>query len=63
MGNLALGAAVDFTAATGGISDAFSGLQTAAITVLGAVAIAGVVLFGGIYAWKYGKKIFNVISK
>lgn len=54
---------IDFTAATSGISDAFSGLETAAVTVLGAVAVVGIILFGGIYAWKYGKKIFNVISK
>lgn len=59
---MALGT-IDFTSATSGISDAFSGLETAAVGILGAVAVVGIVLFGGIYAWKYGKKIFNVISK
>lgn len=54
---------VDFSSATSGITDAFSSLESAAVTILGAVAVVGIILFGGIYAWKYGKKIFNVISK
>lgn len=54
---------VDMSTATTGITDAFSSIQTAALTILGAVAIVGIVIFGGIYAWKYGKKVFNIISK
>ena len=50
-------------AVTGTVTTEFGEIVTAALTVLGSVAVAGLVLFGGIYAWKYGKKVFNVISK
>lgn len=62
MAQLAL-ATVDMTDATSGITDAFGSIESATLTILGAVAVVGIVLFGGIYAWKYGKKIFSVISK
>lgn len=50
-------------AITTSITGEFADIVTAATTVLGAVAVSGLVLFGGIYAWKYGKKVFTVISK
>lgn len=45
------------------IATQFGTIQTAALTILGSVAVIGIVLFGGIYAWKYGKKVFSVIAK
>ena len=50
-------------AITATINTQFGDLVTSATTVLGSVAVAALVLFGGIYAWKYGKKVFSVISK
>lgn len=50
-------------AITTSITTEFGGIVTAATTVLGSVAAAGLILFGGIYAWKYGKKVFSVIAK
>ncbi|HHK5531547.1 TPA: hypothetical protein ACQUHF_005628 [Bacillus paranthracis] len=38
-------------------------IRDMALTVLGSVAAVAIVLFGGIYVWKYGKKIFSIISK
>lgn len=51
------------TAVTGAITSEFGEIVTAALVVLGSVAGAGLILFGGIYAWKYGKKVFSVIAK
>lgn len=45
------------------VSTAMDTIKTTALTVLGSVAAVAIVLFGGIYAWRYGKKVFNVISK
>lgn len=50
-------------AITSSITSEFGDIVTAGVTVLGSVAVAGLVLFGGIYAWKYGKKVFSVIAK
>lgn len=41
----------------------FTELQTIALSALGAVAGIAIALFAGIYAWRYGKKVFSVISK
>ena len=54
---------MDMTAITTAITENFGDIVTAGVTVLGAVAGAGLILFGGIYAWKYGKKVFSVIAK
>jgi hypothetical protein len=51
------------TAITTSITSEFGTIVTAAVTVLGAVAVSALILFGGIYAWKYGKKVFSTISK
>jgi hypothetical protein len=51
------------SAVTGSITTEFGEIVTAALVVLGSVAGAGLILFGGIYAWKYGKKVFSVIAK
>lgn len=50
-------------AITTSITTEFGEIVTAALIVLGSVAGAGLILFGGIYAWKYGKKVFSVIAK
>jgi len=38
-------------------------IQSIALIVLGSVAGVAIVLFGAIYAWRYGKKVFAIISK
>lgn len=53
----------DMTSVTTSVTSKFSEIVTAALVVLGSVAAAGLILFGGIYAWKYGKKVFSVIAK
>lgn len=50
-------------AITTSITSEFQTIVTAGVTVLGSVAVAGLVLFGGIYAWRYGKKVFSTIAK
>jgi hypothetical protein len=50
-------------AITADIETQFGEIVTAAVTVLGAVAVSALILFGGIYAWKYGKKVFSTISR
>lgn len=48
---------------TASITSEFADIVTAGLTVLGSVAGAGLILFGGIYAWRYGKKVFSTIAK
>lgn len=48
---------------TSGITDTMGQIVTAGLAVVGAVALAAIVLFGGIYLWRYGKKVFNVVAK
>lgn len=38
-------------------------VQLTALAALAAIAVVAISLFGGIYAWKYGKKVFAVISR
>lgn len=45
------------------ITSSFTTIKTTALAALAAVAGVAILLFGAIYAWKYGKKVFNVISK
>lgn len=42
---------------------AFGELQTTALMALGAVGVIAIVLFAGIYAWRYGKQVFKVVAK
>lgn len=56
-------AAEDLSSVTTSVTENFTSIQTMAITILGSVAVVAIVLFGGIYGWKYGKKVFSVISK
>lgn len=45
------------------ITDAFGDLQATALSALGAVAVIAIALFAGIYAWRYGKKVFSIIAR
>lgn len=45
------------------MTSAFENVKATGLAALGAIAIIGISLFAGIYAWKYGKKIFAIISK
>jgi len=45
------------------ITDAFGDLQATALGALGAVAVIAIALFAGIYAWRYGKKVFSIIAR
>lgn len=51
------------TEITSNITSTMGDIVTAGLVVVGAVAVAAIVLFGGVYLWKYGKKIFNVVAK
>jgi len=42
---------------------AFGDLQATALAALGAVAVIAIALFAGIYAWRYGKKVFSIIAR
>ena len=42
---------------------AFGDLQTTALSALGAIGVIAIVLFAGIYAWRYGKQVFKVVAK
>jgi hypothetical protein len=53
----------DMSVVTTSITAKFTEIVTAALLVLGSVAAAGLILFGGIYAWRYGKKVFSVVAK
>jgi hypothetical protein len=53
----------DMTAVTSNITTKMGEIVTAALLVLGSVAGAALILFGAIYAWKYGKKVFSVVSR
>ncbi len=48
---------------TGAITKAFGDLQTTALSILAAVGGIAILLFAGIYGWKYGKKVFSIIAK
>ena len=45
------------------VTSSMGSLKDAALAILAAVAGVAILLFGGIYAWRYGKKVFSVISK
>lgn len=62
-GTGAFAAGEDMSTISTSITTQFGSIVTAALVVLGAVAGSGLILFGGIYAWKYGKKVFSVIAK
>lgn len=38
-------------------------IKNTAMTILASVAGIAIVLFGAIYGWRYGKKVFSIISK
>ncbi|MMZ55480.1 hypothetical protein D1872_173340 [compost metagenome] len=48
---------------TGAVTSAFDGLKTIALAILAAVGGIAILLFAGIYGWKYGKKVFSIIAK
>jgi hypothetical protein len=56
-------AAEDLSSVSTSVSSQMGEIQTMAITILGSVAVVAIVLFGGIYGWRYGKKVFQTISK
>lgn len=45
------------------MTEAFGGIKTTALLALASIGGIAIVLFGGIYAWKYGKKVFSIIAK
>nr|WP_192962726.1 hypothetical protein [Paenibacillus popilliae] len=57
------GAAVGTKKVIDDMKGAFGDLQTTALTALGAVGVIAIVLFAGIYAWRYGKQVFKVVAK
>lgn len=45
------------------VTSTMGDLKDAALAVLAGIAGVAILLFGGIYIWRYGKKVFSVISK
>lgn len=45
------------------ITNAFSNVKATALACLAAIGGVAILLFAGIYAWRYGKKVFSVIAK
>lgn len=50
-------------AAVTSVKEQMGAIATGALIVLGAVAAVGIGLFAGIYIWRYGKKVFQIIAK
>lgn len=42
---------------------AFGEVQTTALSALGTIGVIAIALFAGVYAWRYGKKVFSIIAK
>jgi hypothetical protein len=51
------------TSVVDSMKTAFSSLQATALTALGSIAVIAITLFSAIYAWRYGKQVFKIISK
>lgn len=51
------------TAVVSSMTDAFGSIKATALAALTAIAGIAILLFGAIYAWRYGKKVFTIISK
>lgn len=51
------------TATVTAITDAFGNVKATALACLAAIGGVAILLFAGIYAWRYGKKVFSVIAK
>lgn len=62
-GSSVLAAPNDYSQITDSVTSTMSGIKDAALMVIAGVAGVAILLFGGIFIWKYGKKIFSVISK
>ncbi|MFD2334703.1 hypothetical protein ACFSR7_36125 [Cohnella sp. GCM10020058] len=45
------------------VTSAMTIVKLTAVAILAAVAVIAIVLFGGIYGWRYGKKVFTIIAK
>lgn len=48
---------------TSQVTSTFSTMSTTVITVIGAVAAVAVTIMGIILAWKYVRKLFNMLAK
>ena len=59
----ASGPANGVDAAVDSVKTQIGSIGTGALIVLGAVAVTGISLFAGIYIWRYGKKVFQIIAK
>lgn len=51
------------TAVVTSMTDAFGTIKATALSALAAISGIAILLFGAIYAWRYGKKVFSIISK
>ena len=67
---LTVGLAMSASASTGAdaatvssITESFTSIKNTALAALSAIAGVAILLFGAIYAWRYGKKVFDVLSK
>lgn len=45
------------------VHSAFNNVQATALAALAALGGVAIMLFAGIYAWRYGKKVFTIIAR
>jgi len=58
----AAGAEAD-TGTVTAVTTQMTAVKDTGIAVLASVAGVAILLFGGIYSWRYGKKVFSIIAK
>lgn len=63
IGMSAMAADVADDAVVTAMTSSFGNVKATGIAALAAIGAIAIVLFGGIYAWKYGKKVFSIIAK
>lgn len=45
------------------MTGAFGNVKATALAALAGLAVIAIALFAGVYAWRYGKKVFSIIAK
>lgn len=63
VGLSAMAAPVADTAVVESMTSSFDNIKATGLAAVAAIAGIAIVLFGAIYAWRYGKKVFSIIAK
>lgn len=51
------------TAIVDSMSGSFADVKATALAALSAIGAIAILLFAGVYAWKYGKKVFQIVAR